>query len=99
MRFRKLRIAWSMACCIACALFIVLWVRSYSSSDNFPDPQFESGSFAIYSTEGVLRSVEAMWIEYAPPTDHIVSYYIPSRFQSIDGGFAITANEGLWGFN
>ncbi len=30
MRFRKLRIAWSVGCGIACVLVIVLWVRSYS---------------------------------------------------------------------
>src|SRR3954451_11071314 len=29
MKFRKLRIAWSAACGIACVLLIVLWVRSY----------------------------------------------------------------------
>ena len=29
MRFRKLRIAWSVACGIACVLLIVLWVRSH----------------------------------------------------------------------
>src|SRR6185295_4017804 len=29
MRFRKLRIAWSATCLIACVLLIVLWVRSY----------------------------------------------------------------------
>jgi hypothetical protein len=29
MRFRKLRIAWSVVCGIACVLVIVLWVRSY----------------------------------------------------------------------
>jgi hypothetical protein len=29
MRFRKLRIAFSAACLIACVLLIVLWVRSY----------------------------------------------------------------------
>src|SRR6476661_3879782 len=29
MRFRKLRIAWSVFCGIACVLLIVLWVRSY----------------------------------------------------------------------
>ena len=29
MRFRKLRIAWSVMCGIACVLLIVLWVRSY----------------------------------------------------------------------
>jgi hypothetical protein len=29
MKFRKLRIAWSVFCGIACVLLIVLWVRSY----------------------------------------------------------------------
>jgi len=34
MRFRKLRIAWSVVCGIACVLLIVLWIRSYSSTDG-----------------------------------------------------------------
>ena len=29
MRFRKLRIAWSVTCLIACLLLIAMWVRSY----------------------------------------------------------------------
>jgi hypothetical protein len=35
MRFRKLRIAWSVACGIAFLLLIVLWVRSYRVSDDW----------------------------------------------------------------
>jgi hypothetical protein len=35
MRFRKLRIAWSVGSGIACVLLIVLWVRSYSHRDLF----------------------------------------------------------------
>jgi hypothetical protein len=31
MRFRKLRIAWSVGCGVVCLLLIVLWVRSYGS--------------------------------------------------------------------
>jgi hypothetical protein len=34
MRFRKLRIAFSVTCLIACALLIVLWVRSYWQADT-----------------------------------------------------------------
>ena len=33
MRFRKLRIAWSVGCAIACVLPIVLWVRGYWKFD------------------------------------------------------------------
>src|SRR6476660_2540884 len=34
MIFRKLRIAWSVGCAIACVLLIVLWVRSYRSNES-----------------------------------------------------------------
>src|SRR6476659_989396 len=33
MRFRKLRIGWSVLCGIVCVLLIVLWVRSYSQPE------------------------------------------------------------------
>jgi hypothetical protein len=33
MRFRKLRITWTVFCGIACVLLIVLWVRSYWRGD------------------------------------------------------------------
>jgi hypothetical protein len=35
MRFRKLRIAWSVLCGIACLLLIALWVRSYWWFDSY----------------------------------------------------------------
>ncbi len=38
MRFRKLRIAWSVACGIVCLLLIVLWVRSYWWADYIDIP-------------------------------------------------------------
>jgi hypothetical protein len=34
MRFRKLRIAWSVICGVLCLLLIVLWVRSYYRTDR-----------------------------------------------------------------
>ena len=34
MKYRKLRIAWSVACGIACVLLIVLWARSYWYKDT-----------------------------------------------------------------
>src|SRR4051794_6882666 len=36
MKFRKLRIAWSVFWGLACVLLIVLWVRSYQATDVFP---------------------------------------------------------------
>jgi hypothetical protein len=59
MRFRKLRIAWSVACLIACVLLIVLWVRSYwwgdivEKSTGIKAYQFQSarGHFAFSSLD------------------------------------------------
>jgi len=40
MRFRKLRIAWSVVWGLACVSLIVLWVRSYGREDLRIDSQF-----------------------------------------------------------
>ncbi len=47
MRSRKLRIAWSAICAIACLLLIVLWVRSYWCYDQVVvrRPQLDLDSF------------------------------------------------------
>jgi hypothetical protein len=49
MKFRKLRIAWSVFWGVACILLIVLWVRSYYAEDilnaQFPTRTFSSWSF------------------------------------------------------
>jgi hypothetical protein len=61
MRFRKLRIAWSVFWGVACVLLIVLWVRSYRFQDacygNIPGTDFVSAGsqlgylFAIFHDE------------------------------------------------
>ena len=54
MRFRKLRIAWSVGCGIVCVLLIVLWVRSYQPSTEYRG-RFQShrnGGFGISSVDG-----------------------------------------------
>src|SRR6476469_3147947 len=50
---RKLRIAWSVGCAIACVLLIVLWVRSYWRKDivHLPTQQ----DVIVNSAYGVLR--------------------------------------------
>ena len=60
MRFRKLRIAWSVACGIAAVLLIALWVRSYRQRDRYccirfmpmssPLSPFEGGLFLTHLT-------------------------------------------------
>src|SRR3954470_13955494 len=58
MRFRKLRIAWSVVCGIACVLLIVLWVRSYTQLDivtyrasGMVNAHSISGHFAVRTQE------------------------------------------------
>jgi hypothetical protein len=56
MRFRKLRIAWSVAWGIACVLLIVLWVRSYWWVDTVSVNTLSRGWAAdITSWDGRLR--------------------------------------------
>src|SRR5258708_7822240 len=51
MRFRKLRIAFSATCLIACVLLIALWVRSYYSEDILNINVLSRG-FTAWSLEG-----------------------------------------------
>jgi hypothetical protein len=54
MRFRKLRIAWSVGCGIACVLLIVLWVRSYWWWDSFTSPAMISNGVGVCSVQGLV---------------------------------------------
>jgi hypothetical protein len=79
MRFRKLRIAWSVFWGLACVLLIVLWVRSYWWSDTFDYPArrsvviiFNSGALqfgTLYSDPQLLGPNINKWrhFTYANP--------------------------------
>jgi hypothetical protein len=56
MRYRKLRIAWSVAWGIACVLLIVLWVRGHYYADDVIFGHPKSGMFDLISSEG------GMWL-------------------------------------
>jgi hypothetical protein len=53
-RFRKLCIAWSVACVVLCLLMIVLWVRSYSVTDGIHSIH-SRGQLAFTSFPGRIR--------------------------------------------
>jgi hypothetical protein len=55
MRFRKLRIAWSVACAIACVLLIVLWVRSYWWVDWCQFNSLDGYNFEFVSASGAVQ--------------------------------------------
>jgi hypothetical protein len=52
MRFRKLRIAWSVGCGVACVLLIVLWLRSYRTFDAIGWPVTSRMNFQLQSGIG-----------------------------------------------
>ena len=55
--FRKLRIAWSVVCGIACVLLIVLWVRSYDGMNGRLFPWSRNRTLAIASLCGEVGIV------------------------------------------
>ena len=84
---RKLRIAWSVGCAIACVLLIVLWVRSYRIADGIWCPVSGSDVFGLFSAHGTttaftndLRSgyFKGYWeIRHDPIADpHIIDYHL-----------------------
>jgi hypothetical protein len=54
MRFRKLRIAWSVGYGLACVLLIVLWVRSYFWTDQITRQESSNQFIAVTLGDGRL---------------------------------------------
>jgi hypothetical protein len=61
MKYRKLRIAWSVAWGIVCVLFIGLWVRSYKTADLFTLPITTNKLFGLTSDKGVFLASFYSW--------------------------------------
>jgi hypothetical protein len=57
MKYRKLRIAWSVGCGILCVLLIALWVRSYWYRDRLEIPLFGSRLINAWSMQGQLTAI------------------------------------------
>src|SRR3954454_25406500 len=74
MRFRKLRIAWSATCLVACGLLIVLWVRSYWRYDW-------SGGIIVAPTNGKLYGTSGCLFESANGVVAVV--YVGNVWQSL----------------
>ena len=61
MRFRKLRIAWSVGCGVVALLLIVLWVRSNQISDRLHGRLWGSEAFLLSAKEGHITTVVFSW--------------------------------------
>jgi hypothetical protein len=54
MKYRKLRIAWSVGWGIVAVVLCVLWMRSYTWGDNLMIPVSQSSAFRFSSGNGIL---------------------------------------------
>jgi hypothetical protein len=95
MRYRKLRIAWSVGCCIACVLLITLWVRSYWWHDYCRGPV--AGTHGLYfdSAQGRIGASAfapgmAEWIGASQPFDQSLEAMARRFRQDWVLGFGIT---------
>jgi hypothetical protein len=91
MRFRKLRIAWSVLWGLACVLLVVLWVRSYWNREGF---QLANGNqfVSVELNAGVLR------IRQIKPFGRNVPLHPYSWPRSIDDGIPRPFAHGTLGF-
>ena len=101
MRFRKLRIAWSVLCGIACVLLIVLWVRSYWWWDTVQGPLLDGVQFSAGSHHGRL-AIGTDAFEIAQSTElgatKCAIVLRNSRYfkQDYSIGFAFFHSDGSW---
>jgi hypothetical protein len=93
MRFRKLRIVFSITCGIACVLLCVLWMRSYQYCDR---SSIVSRVFGC-STEGVLSLA---WTDNSSMQQFFMSFvnYPSHRLEPQRGflGFSTKWHSSLW---
>ena len=101
MRFRKLRIAWSIICGVACVLLFVLWVRSYWWWDTVQGPLTGGVQFSAGSHHGRL-AVGTGAFEIVPVTSwgrqSVQSYYeaVAALRWIAPSGFAFFHAGGSW---
>lgn len=81
LRFRRLRIAWSVFWGIACVLLIALWVRSYVYCDDLRGPISKSKFMLVASLAG---GIQVRW-EDGKPNPRL---YYPSRWEHTVGSVA-----------
>jgi hypothetical protein len=96
-RYRKLRIAWSVVCGVACLLLIGLWVRSYWYSEGF------NWFFSTTKYVHVSSDVGQLFLGVGD-----VSFEPPSYFRGEAGLYAdehelirmptLLAGQNQWGF-
>jgi hypothetical protein len=105
MRFRKLRITWSVGCGIACLLLLVLWVRSYTRHDGIWGRFSETNGFHLSSHEGRIQFQQIPFLLYGmipwqlalnQPIETSTHRKVFNRFEVLRGGFGLFIALPLW---
>src|SRR3954471_1179816 len=89
MTYRKLRIAFSVTCGLACVLLVVLWVRSYWSSDKLYLRMSTTRNVVIQSVNGGV-SLDTRLTERPAPSNvvHFTSFSVNDSFGHMDAMWA-----------
>ena len=92
MRFRKLRIAWSVFWGVPCVMLIVLWVRSYWRQDRAGFLLNPTRMFAVDSNRGTIE-----FQTYGPKQDNWGTFTksVPHR-DTLPSGYVYNAGRRSW---
>ena len=82
MRFRKLRTAWTVACVITCLLFVAIWTRSASWSDDIVMRFHDNFNVQLGSSPGTIWIVVSNgelpgtpWKLFSTTSDELAALY------------------------
>ena len=90
MRFRKLRIAWSVGCVVVCgALLIALWMRSYSIRDS---ALWETNKLALEINS--IKGHAVVWLAFRPFDNEYVRIF----HEKITRDDELRVKRGVLGF-
>src|SRR5687768_8966938 len=85
MRYRKLRIAFSVTCGMACVLSVVLWVRTKYAIDSFGCSLSKSAALGAMSRHGgiglILHRGNSEWSCHKYPADEFTPDEIETAFE------------------
>jgi hypothetical protein len=87
MKYRKLRIAWSVACGVLCLLLVVLWVRSYWYFDTFQGC-VGNRAITVLSAQGQLRC-DLLYV-----SEPRLGYWTSSKIGTLEYGLGIGGGSG-----
>src|SRR5262245_42752386 len=97
MRFRNLRITWSVGCGILCLLLIWLWVQSYSQriESLIYHNEYASGATAHCECSSDNEGIGCLFTHTDTPSWFWLVDHIPEFSRA---GFAVIGGQNYWRF-